>query len=506
MSSPRLLTALMLSAPLCAGLDFPALFGEGEPLGEGGYASEAFGQFSTPLGPWVEHSELGWLYVPDLPDGMRGGWVHHPRMEWLWFHPDLTPHFYRAASESWQHRAPKPARSWYYDHFLADWWRPGNHPDAFYIIALKTLDEAEATVAAALPRLTSTSQYPEYTSADGGWTTREASWWTSGFWPGLSWQIYEHNPSAQWLIRARQWSAGLTTQQFNTTTHDIGFMLFCSFGQGYRLTGDANYRQVLVNGANSLNTRYSPTVGGTRSWSWGSWHGNNRFTIIVDNMMNLELLFRAATMDGGDSAWYDHALQHARTTIAEHMRPDGGSYHAVVFDERDGRVLEKRTYQGYSDSSTWSRGQAWLIYGLVLTYRETGEADILEATRRAVDYFLTRLPEDLVPYWDFQAPGIPETSRDTTAAAITASALMELSLLAEDESESADYLAWAVAITRSLRDNYRDHDHAAILDEGTIFYLNNLRDTGVVYGDYYFVEVLLRYVSLIETGTLPYHP
>lgn len=491
--------AIAVSGALLQADDIAAIFGPGHHLQDGAFESEWLGTIHSGRDSWFKHQDLGWLYDAGIRENGEGGMLFSPEMGWLWFHPAIAPHFHRFDSDSWQYRASADGDGWQYDFALRRFWTSTHVPDAFYVVAHAAMHDAEATVNRALSKLPSTSQYPEYTGPGGSWVTKEPSWWTSGFWPGIIWQIYEFNRSGAWLIRARQWTAGLATQQYNTTTHDIGFMLYCSFGQGYRLTGDLSYRDVLVTGAGSLHSRFSPVVGGTRSWSWGSWHGNNRFTIIVDNMMNLELLFRASNMPDGNATWFDDALTHAHTTIRDHIRPDGGSWHAVVYDQRDGSVLEKRTYQGWNDDSTWSRGQAWLIYGLVLTYRETGDSAVLDAAIRSIAYFTSRLPDDHVPFWDFQAPGIPDTSRDTTAAAITASALLELATLQGDGIDHQRYWNQGVKMLRSLRDNYRNHDHDAILDQGTIFFLNNLRDTGVVYGDYYFIEGLMRYIKAIDS-------
>jgi unsaturated chondroitin disaccharide hydrolase len=340
----------------------------------------------------------------------------------------------------------------------------------------------------------STTSYPFMTDPSGKWATAGPESWTSGFFPGSLWLLYEHSPDPAWRSHAQSWQAGLESQKNVTTTHDLGFMLFNSFGHGYRLTGDAAYRQVLLTAAESLATRYSPAVGCIESLDGRP----NEFRVIIDNMVNLELLFWASK-HGGQPAWYTMAVSHALKTRQEHVRADGSTFHQVIYNPTTGAVQSKGTVQGYRDDSTWSRGQAWAIYGFTLTYRETGDARFLATARATADYFLSHLPADHVPYWDFQAPGIPNEPRDSSAAATAASGLIELSQLEPNPARQQRYLDGARKILVALsRPPYLAEGTAnsAVLLHGTINKPAGAYDSGLIWGDYYLLEALLRYQKL----------
>jgi unsaturated chondroitin disaccharide hydrolase len=339
--------------------------------------------------------------------------------------------------------------------------------------------------------------YPSLTKPDGSWETRGANWWTSGFLAGSLWFAYGDTGDPSWREQAERWQAGLESQKNNTSTHDLGFMILNSFGSAYELTGVEAYRQVVLDAAASLATRFSPVVGCTRSWNSSS---SDDFIVIVDNMMNLELLFWGAR-NGGDPAWRGMAISHALKTMENHVRPDGSTYHVVDYDPGTGAVRRKRTVQGLSTESTWSRGQAWALHGFAIAYRETGDARFLDTARRTADYFVAGLPADRVPYWDFLAPsGDP---RDSSAAAIAASGLLELSRLEPDRTRAAGYFEAAGAILDSLSSSAylaTDGSSQAILLHGTSHKPAGSFDTGLVFGDYYFVEALLRYRALVTSG------
>jgi hypothetical protein len=318
--------------------------------------------------------------------------------------------------------------------------------------------------------------------------------WTSGFFPGSLWFMYEFTGDEKWKTEARRFTAKIEREKYNATTHDMGFKIFCSFGKGYRLTNDAHYREVLLYSARTLTTRYNPVVGAIRSWDHSrERHGD--FPVIIDNMMNLELLFWAFR-ETGDSIFYNISVNHAMTTIREHFRPDFGTYHVIGFDPETGEVTLRHTHQGYANETTWARGQAWAIYGFVLMYRETRRPEFLEVAKNAVNMFFMHpnLPECLIPFWDFDAPGIPDQPRDVSAAAITASALYELSTYCA--VNGAQYRKWADTIIRNLTKYHR-------AEYGTYFGFLLLNSTGhkphgyeidvpLVYADYYFLEALLR--------------
>lgn len=336
--------------------------------------------------------------------------------------------------------------------------------------------------------------YPHYTM-DEAWKTTEARAWTSGFFSGVLWLMYQQTHDELWKTYAEQWQAGLESQKSNTSTHDLGFMLFNSFGNGYRLTKNEHYRQVVLEAARSLATRYSPVVGSLKSWDHGP---ETDFQVIIDNMMNLELLFWAS-QNGGEAKWRDLAISHALKTAHEHVRPDGSTYHVVTYDPATGNIKSKCTHQGYQCESTWSRGQAWAIYGFTMSYRYTHDARFLNTAIKVADYFIDHLPDDFVPYWDFNAPSIPNEPRDSSAAAIAASGLLELSQWDADTIHKQKYWAIAQKILASLSSaKYlaKGTSSQSILLHGTSFKAQGNFDTGLIYGDYYFLEAMSRYQDI----------
>jgi len=317
--------------------------------------------------------------------------------------------------------------------------------------------------------------------------------WCSGFYPGCLWQMFEMTGEARWENLARENTQKLESQQWNISDHDIGFRMMCSYGNGYRLTGDSAYRDVIIQSARSLITRYNDQVGCIRSWDWNRdvW----QFPVIVDNMMNLELLF-AATRETGDSIFHRIARRHALTTMEHHYRPDYSAYHVVDFDPSSGEVLVRTTHQGYSDESAWARGQAWGLYGFTMTYRFTKEKKFLEHAEKIASFILEHpdLPEDFVPYWDYDAPGIPDEPRDASAAAITASALLELGAYSP---EGYRYRNASLEILESLSSapylSVRAENRGFLLDHSTGNRPGNSEvDVPVIYADYYFLEALKR--------------
>jgi unsaturated chondroitin disaccharide hydrolase len=354
------------------------------------------------------------------------------------------------------------------------------------------LDLARARVAATAATIPE-DRYPARTAPGGAWETTGPRPWTSGFFPATLWLAGAATGDAALRSQGEARLAALESQKRDTSGSDHGFKLLGSFGRAFELTGRERYRRVGVRGARSLASRFGPAVGATRSWGR---RGSRRFTVIVDNLMNLELLFWAAR-HGGNPAWHGMARSHALRALREHVRPDGSTFHVVDFDRDTGRVRRKRTRQGHSRDSTWSRGQAWAVYGFTVAYRETGDARLLGAARRTADWFLAHLPADLVPYWDFDAPGIPRAPRDSSAAAIAASGLFELAVLEPDAARAARYRERAEAILASLSSSYVDRDGStqATLLHGTQDMPRGSFDTGLSFGDHYFVEALTRYLS-----------
>jgi hypothetical protein len=228
--------------------------------------------------------------------------------------------------------------------------------------------------------------------------------WTSGFFPGVLWYLYQYTADEKWLSSAQDFSGKLEKEQFNTGTHDLGFIMYNSYGNGYRLTNNEAYKNILIQSAKSLATRYNPTTGVIRSWD----HNRDKwqYPVIIDNMMNLELLFEATKLSG-DSSFYNIAVSHANTTLKNHFRPDFSSYHVVDYNAEDGSVIAKNTHQGYSDASAWARGQAWALYGYTLCYRATKNAAYLKQAEGIAGFILKNLPADKVPFWDYDDPKIP---------------------------------------------------------------------------------------------------
>lgn len=324
--------------------------------------------------------------------------------------------------------------------------------------------------------------------------------WTSGFFPGELWYMYEYTQDDFWKKQAQAFTANIEDQKTNGGTHDMGFKMYCSFGNGYRLTNDANYKNILLESAATLITRYKPTIGCIRSWD----HSRDKWQcpVIIDNMMNLELLYWAFK-ETGDSVYYNIANTHARTTIKNHFRDNYSSYHVIDYDTITGDVFHKHTHQGYNHESAWSRGQAWGLYGYTMCYRETKLPEFLSQAEHIANYIFTNptMPEDMVTYWDFDAPGIPNEPKDASAAAVMACAMYELSMY--NPEKAALYKKWADTIVESLSKNYRaqlDGDRGFLLLHSTGAH-NFERDVPLVYADYYFLEALLKKAKLEKEGT-----
>lgn len=319
--------------------------------------------------------------------------------------------------------------------------------------------------------------------------------WTSGFFPGTLWYLYEYSKDPALKQEAETRTKLIADQQFYTGTHDLGFMLYCSYGNAYRITGDPADKTVLLNAAHSLSTRFNPTVGCIKSWDHGSW----TYPVIIDNMMNLELLAWAAKA-APNPRYLEIAETHANTTMKNHFRPDYSSFHVVDYDPSDGHIIAKKTAQGYADGSAWARGQSWGLYGYTLMYRETKDPRYLAQAQHIAAFILNNphLPKDLVPYWDYDAPDIPNAHRDVSAAAIMASALLELSTFTENKAEAKRYRNSAAKILVNLSSPAYLAKPGA---EGGFLLMHSVGnlpgkseiDVPLSYADYYFIEALLRY-------------
>jgi len=317
--------------------------------------------------------------------------------------------------------------------------------------------------------------------------------WTSGFYPGCLWYSYELSKDTLFLHAAENHTKVLENQKYNNTTHDMGFKMYCSYGNGYRLTRNKKYRKILLESAKTLATRFNPKVGCIRSWDH---HANQwGYPVIIDNMMNLELLFWAFDQTH-DSLYYTIAISHANKTMQNHFRKDYSSWHVVDYDTITGKVIKKTTHQGYSDSSDWARGQAWGLYGFTMAYRYTKEKKYLDFAKHIARFILNnpKLPKDKVPYWDYDAPDIPQAPRDASAAAITSSALYELSTYTSGK-ESKYYFKNAEDILNSLCAKYLTPPgyNYFLLEHSTGNWPSHSEiNAPIIYADYYFLESLVR--------------
>lgn len=325
------------------------------------------------------------------------------------------------------------------------------------------------------------------TYENGALTTANIRWWTSGFFPGSLWLLYEHTGDESLRDYAEHFTARLEPLKDYKGTHDLGFMVFCSYGNGYRLTGNEAYKEVIQQASASLASRFNDTVGCIRSWNTGRQERPEEdYIVIIDNMMNLEMLEW--------SGYHDLARRHADTTIKNHFREDYSTYHVVTYNELTGAVTDKRTAQGDADSSAWARGQAWGLYGFAMMYRVTGEQRYLDQAVHIADYLIPRLPEDAIPNWDFDAE---EQMKDSSAGSIMASALIEL----YGHTGNELYLSTAERQLRSLASpaylaeagengNFVLRHGVGHLPAGTEV------DVPLTYGDYYFIEAAMRYLAL----------
>lgn len=330
---------------------------------------------------------------------------------------------------------------------------------------------------------------------DTVWNCKKATpdEWCAGFWPGVLWYDYETTHDKKILDEANRFTASLEyLSQRPAFDHDLGFLMFCSYGNAYRLTGNPKYKDIILATADTLATLYNPNVGTILSWprNVDMLGGHNT---IMDNMINLEMLFWAAK-NGSNKSLYDIAVKHAETTMEHQFRPDYSCYHVAVYDPETGGFIKGMTHQGYSDSSMWARGQAWAIYGYTVVYRETHDPRFLDFACKVTDTYLKRLPDDYVPFWDFDAPGIPHAPRDASAACVVASALLELQEYCPDD-QAKQYKEAAIRMLASLgSEKYRSDMHrSSFLDHSTGHHpAGSEIDASIIYADYYYIEALTR--------------
>ncbi len=359
------------------------------------------------------------------------------------------------------------------------------------------LDRAEVQTGLLLDDAYRADAIPRTVEPDGQtqWLTGKTFDWTEGFFPGTCWQFYALTGEESWREGAEALQAKFRNHT-SASNHDLGFVFHCSYGAGFKLTGDPMFLEVLVEAGNTLIGRFNPTVGAIKSWDENNgWQASRGWTypVIIDNMMNLEMLFELTDWTG-DQRYREVAIAHANTTMKHHFREDYSSYHVIDYDTITGQPLNKHTAQGYAHESAWARGQAWALYGYTLCYRYTFDPVYLGMACRIADYIIQSplIPEDKIPYWDYNAPGVPDQPRDASAAAVTASALIELDRYAEK-----DYYTYASEVLKVLSsDEYLakpgTNNHFLLMHSvGSIPHGAEI-DVPLNYADYYYVEALIR--------------
>lgn len=335
----------------------------------------------------------------------------------------------------------------------------------------------------------------------GKLTTSGPEWWTSGFFPGTLWLIYEQTQNPKTLEMAKEFTHRVENEQYTTNNHDIGFMMYCSYGNGLRLTKDSTYVPILVQSAKSLSTRFRDKTGVIRSWD--QFQDVWQYPVIIDNMMNLELLFWATKVTG-DKRFYDIATTHANTTMREHFRPDYSCYHVVSYDTISGKPHAKQTNQGCADESAWARGQAWALYGYTMSFRETNDSTYLNQAINVAEFLLNhpRMPKDGIPYWDFDAPDIPNVPRDASSAAVIASALLELCQYTDTEKAQKyfDFAEKELEVLSSDEYTAKEGENGNFILMHSVgnMPINSEIDAPLTYADYYYIEALGRYKKLYK--------
>ena len=317
--------------------------------------------------------------------------------------------------------------------------------------------------------------------------------WTSGFFPGSLWYAYELTGDEELKRQAVRYTNILYPVRTLEGTHDLGFMINCSYGNALRLAHNDSITTVIVETADALCKRFDPKAGVIRSWDFGPWN----YPVIIDNMMNLDLLFNAGRITG-DNRYYDIAVTHAKTTMRHHFRPDHTCYHVVSYND-DGTVEKRETHQGKDDASAWSRGQGWAVYGYTSCYRETKDTAFLQQAVRVADMIMERVKTcDRIPYWDYDAPAAAETPRDASAACITATAFIELSTFVPDGQKYFDYaetILKNLSTPAYLAEKGENHNFILMHSTGSLPH-NSEVDTPINYADYYYLEALKRYLDI----------
>ncbi len=337
--------------------------------------------------------------------------------------------------------------------------------------------------------------FPELTRGER-WACVENGGWVGGHWVGLLWLAYAFTGELEMERQARRWAARLQPRQLDTTTHDLGFLFELSHILGANITGATALCGPALQAARTLTLRFNQKGNFFQAWGPLNAPAELRGRIIIDTMMTLDLLFWASR-ETGEALFREQALAHARTSLARQVREDFSTSHGADFDPETGQFLGQKTHQGLSAASCWSRGQAWAVYGCADCYRATQDAYFLSMARSLASYALERLPEDRVPYWDFSSPLIPHDVRDSSAGAILGSGLLHLASIEENPALASRWSRAAEEILRSLWQKYtsRESIEPSILIHATRSKPENMMDHGLIYGDYYFFEGLIRLID-----------
>ena len=338
-----------------------------------------------------------------------------------------------------------------------------------------------------------------------GWNCRKATpeEWCDGFWPGILWMDYQNTQDEAVRKAAEGYTESLKGIAYRPCyDHDIGFLMFCSYGKGYEVNHSQEYKNVILASADSLATLFNPIVGTILSWPREVKPRNWPHNTIMDNMMNLDMMFWAAR-NGGNKLLYDLAVTHAKTTMQNHFRPDGSCYHVAVYDTISGNLIKGVTHQGYADNSMWARGQSWAIYGYTMVYRYTRNRMFLDFAQKVTDIYIKRLKEtsdDLIPLWDMDDPrGTKGAPKDVSAACVVADALLELQQYVGGE-KGEEYKQFAIqSLAQLSTDKYQSgKKNVAFLMHSTGHHpAGSEIDASIIYADYYYLEALNRAQDIV---------
>ena len=438
-------------------------------------------------------------------------WPYQQISEWEFKQNEFCKDLYRAwlinpGRTDYLDASRRHLRMNWSDRFFLLYYEPDESDDAFASADVQLRYQLECVKEARKNVADKQKLMPRSVEKDGSLRLVGERDWCSGFFPGMLWMMYEYSHDRFWREQAVSNTWLIENVKYHGGTHDLGFMMGCSFGNGWRLTHEESFRDVLLRSAETLAKRYDEKVGCIRSWSWGTpdrW----KYAVIIDNMMNLELLFEASRLTG-DKKYYEMAVSHATKTMENHFRNDFSSYHVVDYDPETGAVIKRITHQGYADESVWSRGQAWGLYGFTMCYRYTHDDAFLKQARHIAKFFFSQkdLPADKIPYWDMRDPAINTTQgavpRDASAAAIFASALYELAGYVPSD-EAKGYVDMANQILRSLQENYQPQPQTAqgflLLHSTGNHPAGDEIDVPINYADYYYLEALLRRKALKDS-------